>query len=326
MARALMIEPADDTMTASVRDFDPFALTEGDTLVEVLFSSLNYKDGLAITGKAKVVRGGFPFVPGIDLVGRVLETTSDRFQRGSLVVQNGWGLGEKHWGGFATHVRTRSEWLVALPDSLKPRDAATIGTAGYTAMLAVMTLQDHQVASGEIVVTGASGGVGSIAVHLLSRLGYRVIASTGKRGAHEYLESLGASGVEDRDALSNGASSPLESARWSGAVDNVGGSTLAAVIAQTRTGGTIASCGNAGGIELHTTVLPFILRGVTLAGIDSNTCPNHRRETAWKSLSEIVTRDALDAVHAGTLSLEDLPEAAETITRGQVRGRYVVEP
>ncbi len=208
---------------------------------------------------------------------------------------------------------------------MKPRDAAILGTAGYTAMLAVMALEDHGVRKDDVVVSGASGGVGSVAVHILSKLGYRSIASTGKTDAHDYLERLGATGIEDRSGLSSGPGRALESARWAGAIDNVGGATLATIVAQTAAGGTIASCGNAGGVELQTTVLPFILRGVTLAGIDSNTCPNERREIAWKRLAELVTREALDLIDAGTLGLEDLPDAARKITRGEVRGRYVVE-
>lgn len=325
MIRALMIRPEGETMIAEVRAIDSDQMPAGDTTVEVLFSSLNYKDGLAITGKGRVVRGAFPFVPGIDLVGRVVETSDDRLSAGDLVVQNGWGLGESHWGGFATLVSTKAEWLVPLPEGLDPRDAAVIGTAGYTAMLAVMALEDHQTPRGEILVSGASGGVGSVAVHLLSRLGYRPVASTGKQDAREYLERLGAAGVEDRASLSSGPERPLESARWAGAVDNVGGKTLASIIARTASGGTIASCGNAGGVELETTVLPFILRGVTLAGIDSNNCPSEHRERAWNRLSEIVTSEALESIDAGDLSLEDLPDAAERITRGEVRGRYVVD-
>lgn len=325
MIRALMIRPEAESMAAEVREIEPTEMPEGDTTVQVLFSSLNYKDGLAITGKGKIIRGDYPFVPGIDLVGRVTETTADRFSVGDLIIQNGWGLGESHWGGFATQVRTRAEWLVPLPAGLEPRDAAIMGTAGYTAMLAVMALEDHQTDKAEVLVSGASGGLGSVAVHLLSRLDYRPVASTGKTDAHEYLRGLGAVEIEDRSAFSEGSDRPMKSARWAGAIDNVGGRTLESIIAQTASGGTIASCGNAGGIELHTTVLPFILRGVTLAGIDSNFCPNQRRERAWERLAEIVTSDALALIDAGDLSLEDLSDAAEQITRGEVRGRYVVD-
>lgn len=326
MIRALMIEPVEDAMTADVRELELDELPEGDTSIEVLFSSLNYKDGLAITGKGRIIRGDYPFIPGIDLVGRVLETSSNRVSVGDLVIQNGWGLGESHWGGFASHASVRAEWLVKLPKGMEPRDAAIIGTAGYTAMLAVMALEDHHVPKREVVVSGASGGVGSVAVHLLSQLGYRPVASTGKRDAHDYLERLGATSVEDRGSLSAGPRRPLEAGRWAGAIDNVGGTTLATVIAGISPGGTVASCGNAGGIELHTTVLPFILRGVTLAGIDSNNCANERREIAWNRLAELVTRDALDLIDAGDLSLEELPGAAERITMGELRGRYVVTP
>ncbi|MBW3671607.1 MAG: acryloyl-CoA reductase, partial [Acidobacteria bacterium] len=324
MIRALMIRPEAESMAAEIREIDPSAMPEGDTTVQVLFSSLNYKDGLAITGKGKIIRGDYPFVPGIDLIGRVAKTSADRFSVGDLVIQNGWGLGESHWGGFATEVRTRAEWLVPLPAGLNPRDAAIMGTAGYTAMLAVMALEDHHADKGEVLVSGASGGLGSVAVHLLSRLGYRPVASTGKTGAHGYLRGLGAAEVEDRAAFSEGADRPMKSARWAGAIDNVGGRTLESIIAQTASGGTIASCGNAGGIELHTTVLPFILRGVTLAGIDSNFCPTLRRERAWKRLSEIVTNDALALIDAGDLSLEDLPDAAERITRGEIDPSFVI--
>lgn len=327
MPRALMIEPDGDRMSTTVTEIPPDDLPGGNTLVEVLYSSVNYKDGLAITGKGRIVRGEFPFVPGIDLIGRVVETTSDRFEEGDLVIQNGWGLGEKRWGGFATHVRTRDEWLLRMPATMEPRNAAILGTGGYTAMLAVMALEDHHAApGGEVVVTGASGGVGSVAIHILSRLGYSAVATTGKSEAHDYLRRLGAAAVEGRDTLSEGPSRPLESGRWDGAIDNVGGATLASLLARMAPGGTVASCGNAGGIALETTVLPFILRGVTLAGIDSNTCPNERREVAWKRLAETVDAAALEAIDGGTISLEELPEAAEKITRGEIRGRLVVQP
>jgi acrylyl-CoA reductase (NADPH) len=326
MFRALLIEPQDDRMTSRVEELDDDRLPEGDTTVEVLYSSINYKDGLAVSGKAPVVRGSWPFVPGIDLVGRVVRTSSDRFAEGDVVIQNGWGLGESHWGGFAERARIRSEWLVPLPEGLTPRDAALVGTAGYTAMLAVMALEDHGVSpeSGEIVVTGASGGVGSFAVHLLAILGYRVVASTGKPEADAYLRHLGAATVESRDTLSAGPGRPLESARWAGAVDNAGGPTLASVIARSSRGGCIAACGNASTHELTTTVLPFILRGVTLAGIDSNTCPSDRRERAWSRLAELVSGDALALIDAGEIGLDQIAEAAAAITSGTLCGRIVV--
>ncbi|MDX1583110.1 MAG: MDR family oxidoreductase [Thermoanaerobaculia bacterium] len=328
MPRALMIDRADDGVTdASVREIELESLPEGDTLVEVLYSSLNYKDGLAITGKGKVVRGEYPFVPGIDLFGRVVQTTSASFAPGDPVIQNGWGMGEASWGGFSTHVRTKGDRLIPAPSGLELRDAAILGTAGYTAMLATMALEDHEIdRHGEVVVTGASGGVGSVAVHILAQLGYDVVASTGKTAAHDYLKRLGAAEIEDRETLSSGPARPLESGRWAGGIDNVGGATLGALIARTAPHGTIAACGNAGGFQLETTVLPFILRGVTLAGIDSNTCPNERREVAWKRLATIVTPEALESIDAGTVSLEELPEAAEKITRGEIQGRLVVKP
>ncbi|MEX0747366.1 MAG: MDR family oxidoreductase, partial [Rhodothermales bacterium] len=302
-------------------------LPAGDTLVAVLYSSLNYKDGLAVTGRGKIIRGDYPFVPGIDLVGRIEETESARFNPGDLVIGTGWGLGEAHWGGYAQVQRVESSWLVPLPADLSPQDAMTMGTAGLTAMLAVMALKDHGVTpgSGEVVVSGASGGVGSISVALLAHEGFNVVASTGSAEAGEYLLRLGAHRVIDRGLLGEGPKRPLDSAQWAGAVDSVGGATLAAILSRLQTHGSVAACGLAGGHELHTTVFPFILRGVNLLGIDSNTCPNDLRERAWSYLSHALTEDMLGEIRSAIIGLEEIPEFSERLLAGDLRGRVVVD-
>ena len=330
---ALFLTPTDDGMSAAVRAIEADALPEGDVLVDVLYSSLNYKDGLAVTGKGKIIRGDFPFVPGIDLVGRVKtravkDTGAEGFEPGDLVIQTGWGLGEYDWGGYAQQMRVQAKHLVPLPDGLTPKQAMIIGTAGYTAMLAVMALEDHGAdpdASGEIVVTGASGGAGSIAVALLGARGYDAVASTGTASAHDYLRALGASRIVDRSAFDEGPERPMQSAQWAGAIDAVGGQTLATIISELERHASVASFGNAGGHELHTTVFPFILRGVNLLGIDSNTCPNDRRRVAWQRLADLLTDAHFERLLNRTISLEEVPAASAEITRGEVRGRIVVD-
>lgn len=328
MFRALLLHREADAVRAEVAVLEEERLPAGTVLVDVAYSSLNYKDGLAITGRGKVVRGEYPFVPGIDLAGRVVEDATGTFAPGDAVVLTGWGLGEAYWGGFAERARVRAEHLVRLPDGLSLEQAMVIGTAGFTAMLAVMALEDHGVApeGGEVVVTGASGGAGSVAVALLGRLGYAVVASTGTEAAHDYLRSLGAARIIDRDELGRGPQRPLEAARWAGAIDSVGGPTLSAILAQLRTHGSVAAYGNAQSHELHTTVFPFILRGVNLLGIDSNTCPMPRREAAWQRLAGLLSDDLLGTLHRETITLERLPDFAERITRGETLGRIVVDP
>ena len=324
MPRALFLDgPPADPLAARVGPLDPAGLPEGDVLVRVAYSSLNYKDGLAVTGKGKVVRAGFPFVPGIDLAGTVEASGADAYRPGDAVVLTGWGTGEARWGGFATHARASAAHLVRLPDGLDPFEAMALGTAGLTAMLAVLALERQGLAGdGDVLVTGASGGVGSLAVHLLARAGRRVVASSGKADAAGWLRGLGAAEVVGREAVA--ATRPLESARWAGAVDTVGGETLAAVLAALRPHASVAACGNARSADLATTVFPFILRGVNLLGVDSNTCPVALREAAWACLARDVDRAALRALTT-TVPLADVPAWAETILRGEVRGRVVVD-
>lgn len=323
--RALVVRETNGDVVASVEQITAASMTNhGDVTVRVLYSSLNYKDALAITGKGKIIRGDYPFVPGIDLVGEVMDSKSSQYKRGDRVVATGWGIGEQHWGGYAEFARLRSEWLVPLPAGLRPAHAMGIGTAGFTAMLAVMAIEDAGVSPefGEVVVTGATGGVGSYAVHLLSGRGYRVAASTGK-DATEYLSGLGAERIIGRDVLAAGAERPLDSGIWSGAVDSVGGKTLEAILSQTRRHGLVAACGLAGGAELNTTVFPFILRGVTLAGIDSNTCPKDRRQRAWEQLSRDVEGAVIDKM-TQTIELDELSSASQTLLAGKITGRRIV--
>ncbi len=299
-------------------------LPEGDVTVKVQYSGLNYKDGLAITGKGPVVRK-FPMVPGIDLVGTVEQSESAKFQVGDSVILNGWGVGETHWGGLAQMARLKAYWLIPLPQGMSARDAAAIGTAGYTAMLCVMALQKHGVkpSDGEIVVTGAAGGVGSVAVAVLAKLGYQVVAVTGRASEADYLRQLGASAIMDRAELS-APGKPLTKERWAGAVDVVGSHTLANVCAAMRYRGVVTACGLAGGMDFPATVAPFILRGVTLAGIDSVMCPREDRLAAWQRLS---TDLELGKLHTMVQEI-DLGQAIDVATKllqGQVRGRVVVD-
>ena len=327
MFKAFVIDARDGDRTAEVRTLESADLPEADTHLEVLFSSLNYKDALAVTGKGKIIRGEHPMVPGIDLVGRVVSSASDRFDAGDLVIGTGWQLGEVVWGGYTQEARVASEKLVSLPDDLTPRAAMTIGTAGFTAMLAVMNLQEHDTTpdDGEVLVTGASGGAGSLAVALLDALGYTIAASTGSEDAHDYLRDLGADRIVPRSDFDQGPKRPMEKGLWAGAIDAVGGQTLATVIAQMKRRTSIAAFGNTGGFDLNTTVFPFILRGIKLLGIDSNTCPNPRRRTAWVHLADLLDGDTLEYVTAGTIGLNELPDASQDVLRGAVRGRIVVD-
>jgi len=325
--RALLLHDPRDPRpeVASLPDAD---LPAGDVLVDVAYSSLNYKDGLAVTGRGKIVRGDFPFVPGIDLAGTVMDDASGTFAPGEGVILTGWGTGEDRWGGFAERARAHPEHLVPLPEGLSLRQAMTVGTAGLTAMLAVMALEEHDVTpnKGEVVVTGASGGAGSMAVALLARLGYVTVASTGNADAHAYLVRLGAARCMGRDELGKGPERPMERARWAGAIDAVGGPTLAALLAQTDTHGSVAAFGLAQSHELHTTVFPFILRGVNLLGIDSNTCPPERRERAWARLRELLTDGDLEQMRSAEIGLEEVQAWSDRITRGDTQGRVVVDP
>jgi acrylyl-CoA reductase (NADPH) len=302
-------------------------LPPGDVTVEVAWSSLNYKDGLAVTGRGKVLRR-LPMVPGIDLAGTVLESTSPAVRPGDAVLVTGWGIGEERSGGYAGRARVQAEWVVPLPAGLTPRRAMAVGTAGLTAMLCASALEEAGVRAApgapEVLVTGAAGGVGSIAVALLSRLGHRVTASTGRPGERAYLESLGASRVIDRAALAADSGKPLEREAWAGAVDTVGGVTLATVLKQVAYGGAVAACGLAGGADLPTSVLPFILRGVSLLGVESVRCPRERRARAWERIAALLPGSLLDGLTT-EIALSEVPAFSERILAGQVRGRVVVD-
>lgn len=316
-------EEAGHQMLAQVRLTDR-DLMEGDTLVAVEHSTVNYKDALAICGAAPIVRR-FPMIPGVDFAGRVLSSEGGRFAPGDRVILNGFGVGEGHFGGYAGHARVPADWLIALPSALTTWQAMAIGTAGYTAALATRRLQQAGISahSGEILVTGAAGGVGSVAVALLGRLGYRVLASSRRAGQEaEYLKTLGAAEVIDAASLS-GPGRPLGKERWIGAIDSVGGHTLANVLAATRYRGTVAACGLAQGSDLPATVMPFILRGVTLAGIDSVRAPLDDRQAAWSMLADTLDAGVLESITA-TIDLADVPRVADDLLAGRVRGRVVV--
>jgi acrylyl-CoA reductase (NADPH) len=322
--RAIVIEKADKGKKIDLADFDDNDLMDGDVTVRVEWSTINYKDGLAITGKAPVVRR-FPMIPGIDFAGTVEESSHPNWKAGDKVILNGWGLGETHLGAYATKARVKGDWLVRLPAKLSPREAMAIGTAGYTAMLAVMALERHGTlpARGSVVVTGAAGGVGSVAVALLAKLGYQVIASTGRLQEAAYLKELGATEVIDRAELA-GAPKALAKERWAGGIDSVGSATLANILSMTRYGGAVATCGLAGGMDLPTSVAPFILRGVSLLGIDSVQCPLTLRTQAWTRLESDLDRAKIAKMTA-EIDLGQVIETAPRILEGQVRGRIVVK-
>jgi acrylyl-CoA reductase (NADPH) len=323
MFKAIVIEKQDGEQRVGLQSLEESRLPEGDVTVRVECSTLNYKDALAITGKGPVVRQ-FPMVPGIDLAGTVEASSSDEFQPGDSVLLNGWGVGETYWGGLAEKARLKGDWLIPLPAAFTARQAMAIGTAGYTAMLAVMALERQGVLpdQGDVLVTGANGGVGSYAIALLSRLGYRVIAATGRPEEEAYLRELGAREIIDRGELSE-PGRPLAKERWAGAIDSVGSHTLANVLAATRYGGTVAACGLAQGMDLPSSVAPFILRGVTLAGIDSVMKPRPARVEAWRRLGELLDPAQLDAI-TRTIGLEEAIATADELLAGRVRGRVVV--
>ncbi|MBS0355952.1 MAG: oxidoreductase [Proteobacteria bacterium] len=324
MFKGILIEKDEAGYRTALRDIDEAGLPDGDVTVQVQYSTLNYKDALAITGKSPVVRR-FPMVPGIDLVGTVEESRHPGYRAGDIVVLNGWGVGEVHWGGLAEKARLNGDWLVPLPTSFTPSQAMAIGTAGYTAMLCVMALERNGVTpdQGDILVTGAGGGVGSVAVALLSKLGYRVIATTGRMEEEPYLRQLGAAEVLSRDEFS-APGKPLAKERWAGAVDVVGSHVLANVCASMKYGGTVAACGLAGGMDLPASVAPFILRGVTLAGVDSVMCPRPRRLEAWQRLGRDLDIDKLGLI-AHEIGLSEAIELAPAILAGKLRGRVIVD-
>ena len=324
MFKGIVIEKDEAGYRASVKDIDEAQLPEGNVTVRVSHSTLNYKDGLAITGKGPVVRE-FPMVPGIDLVGIVEESSHPDYRAGDSVILNGWGVGENHWGGLAQKARLNGDWLVPLPAQFTPRQAMAIGTAGYTAMLCVMALERHGLTpeKGEVLVTGAAGGVGSVAVALLAKLGYSVVAVSGRPEEADYLKALGASEVLERAAFAN-PGKPLARERWAGAVDVVGSHTLANVCASTKYNGVVAACGLAGGMDLPATVAPFILRGVTLAGVDSVMCPRADRLVAWQRLASDLDMVKLDRMTKEIALADAIPVAAQ-LMEGKVRGRVVVD-
>ena len=322
--KAIVVEKSEGGQKVGLADFDEANLMDGDVTVRVEWSTVNYKDGLALTGKAPVVRR-FPMIPGIDFAGTVESSSHPQWKPGDRVILNGWGAGETHLGGYAEKARVKGDWLVPLPARNSTRGAMAIGTAGYTAMLAVMALERHGVTprQGAVIVTGAAGGVGSVAVSLLAKLGFAVIASTGRPAEADYLKSLGAHEIIERKELA-GASRPLGRERWAGGIDTVGSTTLASVLSMTRYGGAIAACGLAGGMDLPTTVAPFILRGVSLIGIDSVMCPLERRREAWKRLASDIDAGKLAAM-TSEIDLAGVMEAGRRIVEGGVRGRVVVK-
>jgi acrylyl-CoA reductase (NADPH) len=321
--KAIRIDKADKGTTAALAQFDEADLMDGDVTVRVEWSTVNYKDGLAVTGKAPVVRR-FPMIAGIDFAGTVEQSSHPHWKAGDKVICTGWGMGETHLGGYAAKARVKGDWLVALPDGLSARDAMAIGTAGFTAMLAVMALEKQGLLpnSGPMVVTGAAGGVGSVATAVLSKLGYHVIASTGRLSETDYLKSLGAAEVIDRNELS-GPAKALAKERWAGGVDSVGSTTLANLLSMTKYGGAIAACGLAAGMDLPSSVAPFILRGVCLLGIDSVMCPLPSRKAAWERLARDLDRTKLSEI-THEISLDQVLDVAAQILGGQVRGRIVV--
>lgn len=323
MFNAILIEKGDAEQSVSSTSVNEATLPEGDVLVKVDYSTINYKDALAITGASPVVRK-FPMVPGIDLAGVVEQSDHARWKAGDKVVLNGWGVGESHWGGLGQSARLNGDWLVPLPDAFDSRQAMIIGTAGYTASLCVDAFVDHGLTQddGEILVTGASGGVGSIAIALLAKLGFKVVASTGKVDEGDYLTSLGATEVMDRAALSE-KGKPMQRERWAGVVDAVGGFTLANACAQTQYRGAVTACGLAQSMDFPASVAPFILRGVTLYGIDSVMAPQEPRERAWQRLARDLDAETLEKV-ARDISLSEAPGVAADVLAGKVKGRLVV--
>jgi len=323
--KAIVIDKAEAGQTVRLADFDDKDLMDGDVTVAVEYSTVNYKDGLAVTGKAPVVRR-FPMIGGVDFSGTVESSSHPAWKPGDKVILNGWGLGETHLGAYAGKARVRGDWLVRLPANMSARDAMAIGTAGYTAMLSVLALERGGItpARGAIVVTGAAGGVGSVAVAILAKLGYTVIVSTGRPAEADYLNGLGASEIIDRKELA-GPARPLAKERWAGGIDAVGSTTLANVLSMTRYGGVIAACGLAGGMDLPTSVAPFILRGVSLIGIDSVRCPLPLRQEAWRRLDQDLAKDDRLAAMTTEIGLGDVIDAGKRIVEGQVRGRIVVK-
>jgi acrylyl-CoA reductase (NADPH) len=323
--RALMLREANGKVAASIEKVAESALPSGEITVRVAYSTLNYKDGLILNGLGRLVRQ-YPHVPGIDFAGTVEHSASAEFRPGDQVILTGWRVGEVQWGGYAEKARVKAAHLVKLPEGLTPKRAMAIGTAGFTAMLAIIALEEHGLspARGEVLVTGAAGGVGSIAVAVLAKLGYAVAASTGRPEQGDFLRGLGAQSIVERAVLAKPPARPLDAERWAGAVDAVGSTTLATILTQLKYGASVAACGLAGGNDLPASVIPFLLRGVNLLGIDSVMCPGERRRAAWARLVRDLPMEQLDELTT-TVSLDALPRLAQEILKGAVRGRIVVD-
>ncbi len=325
MFKALVLEEKDGKVAAAIQERDESRRPTGDVTVAVEHSTRNYKDGLVLGGLGRLVKS-YPHVPGIDFAGTVEASENPAWKPGDKVVLTGWRVGELHWGGYAQKARVKGDWLVRLPASLGSKRAMAIGTAGFTSMLAVMALEANGItpARGDVLVTGAAGGVGSVATAILAKLGYSVVVSTGRAETHDYLRGLGAAQIIERDSIATPSGKPLDPERWAGCVDAVGGSTLAAILPQIRYRGAVAACGLAGGTKLDTTVIPFLLRGVRLLGVDSVMCPTEERQEAWRRLGSDLPLDKLDAM-IQMATLADLPALGPQIIGGTVQGRVVVD-
>lgn len=323
--RALVLNQNDKTVSAGFENLTIGDLPDGEVLVRVKWSTLNYKDGMILNGLGRLVRT-YPHVPGVDFSGEVVSSSDDRYKMGDEVVLTGWRVGEAHWGGYGQLARVKADWLVPLPDGLDSAQAMAIGTAGFTSMLAVMALEEQGISpdqDGEVLVTGAAGGVGSVAVSILASLGYRVAASTGREETHAYLRDLGAQSIVDRNELTD-TSKPLLTERWVGAIDSVGSTTLAHVLSEMKYHGVVSACGLAGGPDLPATVIPFLLRGVKLIGIDSVMCPYETRVKAWQRLAKELPKDQLAAATT-KVALGDILPWGEKILKGQVKGRLLID-
>jgi len=324
--KALVLDQVEDEFSAGFRDVAVDDLPDGDVTVAIEYSTINYKDGLVINGNVGRLVREFPHIPGIDFSGTVETSDSDAFKPGDKVVLTGWRVGEVHWGGLGQKARVKADWLVPLPGGLTTKQAMAVGTAGFTSMLCVDALEQHGLSpeKGEVLVTGGAGGVGSVAIAILGNRGYTVVTSTGRRSEADFLKGLGASEIMDRTDLSEAEIRPLERERWAGCVDTVAGKTLSTVLAQMKYGGSVAACGLAGGNLLETTVLPFLLRGVNILGIDSVMQPADSRARIWQRIADDLPLDRLDAL-TSTVSLGDVPALAKSILKGQIRGRTVVD-
>src|SRR5580698_3783604 len=325
MFKALVLENTSGAVSATVQELEDSRLPAGNVTVAIEYSTVNYKDGLIVSGLGGLVKT-YPHVPGVDFAGVVTHSAHPDYRAGDQVVLTGWRVGEAQWGGLAQKAVVNGDWLVPLPAGLGTREAMAIGTAGFTAMLGLMALEEHGLtpASGEVLITGASGGVGSVAIAIMAHRGFQVVASSGRAESHDYLKALGATTVVDRSLFAEPAKRPLESERWAGCIDSVGGNTLARVLAQTARAGSVAAVGLAGGSKLELTVIPFLLRGVNLLGIDSVMCPRPRRIEAWRRLAEDLPLERLNAMSVEA-RLGDVPRIAADILKGQVRGRIVVD-